>query len=133
MVYSLYRLINEGTICFWVCVTRLINRGHFINPLRIMNCTHGEYVRNQPVLCVPLLDRQRPCGPMDKASDYGSGDSRFESWRGRYFYENLLMYLEGRHLISFSITILNTFLGRMRLFKAINIPSSSLINLVSLL
>ena len=25
----------------------------------------------------------RPCGPMDKAPDYGSGDSRFESWQGR--------------------------------------------------
>ena len=24
-----------------------------------------------------------PCGPMDKASDYESGDSRFESWQGR--------------------------------------------------
>ena len=26
----------------------------------------------------------RPCGPMDKAPDYGSGDSRFESWQGRF-------------------------------------------------
>ena len=26
-----------------------------------------------------------PRGPMDKASDYVSGDSRFESWRGRSF------------------------------------------------
>ena len=25
---------------------------------------------------------------MDKASDYESGDSRFESWRGRIFYDN---------------------------------------------
>ena len=24
-------------------------------------------------------------GPMDKASDYGSEDSRFDSWRGRHF------------------------------------------------
>ena len=24
-----------------------------------------------------------PCGPMDKASDYESGDSRFKSWQGR--------------------------------------------------
>jgi hypothetical protein len=30
------------------------------------------------------LQRQLwPCGPMDKASDYESGDSRFESWQGR--------------------------------------------------
>ena len=27
-----------------------------------------------------------PRGPMDKASDYESGDSRFESWRGREFF-----------------------------------------------
>ena len=27
-----------------------------------------------------------PCGPTDKASDYESGDSRFESWQGRLFY-----------------------------------------------
>ena len=26
----------------------------------------------------------RPRGAMDNASDYGSEDSRFESWRGRY-------------------------------------------------
>lgn len=28
-----------------------------------------------------------PSGPMDKASDYESGDSRFESWWGRLFLE----------------------------------------------
>ena len=28
----------------------------------------------------------RPRGPMDKAPDYESGDSRFESWRGRIFW-----------------------------------------------
>ena len=28
----------------------------------------------------------RPRGLMDKASDFGSEDSRFESWRGRSFY-----------------------------------------------
>ena len=26
----------------------------------------------------------RPRGLMDKASDFGSEDSRFESWRGRF-------------------------------------------------
>ena len=30
-----------------------------------------------------LTHRGWPCGPMDKAPDYGSGDSRFESWHGR--------------------------------------------------
>ncbi len=33
-----------------------------------------------------------PCGPMDKASDYGSGDSRFESWQGRFFFLLLSPY-----------------------------------------
>ena len=30
--------------------------------------------------------RRWPCGPMDKASDYESGDSRFESWQGRFLF-----------------------------------------------
>ena len=30
--------------------------------------------------------RGRPRGPTDKASDYESGDSRFESWRGRFLF-----------------------------------------------
>ena len=31
------------------------------------------------------INYNRPRGPTDKASDYESGDSRFESWRGRSF------------------------------------------------
>ena len=31
------------------------------------------------------ISYNRPRGPTDKASDYESGDSRFESWRGRSF------------------------------------------------
>ena len=27
-----------------------------------------------------------PCGATDNASDYGSEDSRFESWQGRFFF-----------------------------------------------
>ena len=34
-----------------------------------------------------------PCGPMDKASDYESGDSRFESWHGRKFSKGMLLIL----------------------------------------
>ena len=40
-----------------------------------------------------------PCGPMDKAPDYGSGDSRFESWHGRrqptffFFLQNSIILL----------------------------------------
>ena len=30
-----------------------------------------------------FLDIPRSCGPTDKASDYESGDSRFESWQDR--------------------------------------------------
>lgn len=32
---------------------------------------------------VTLANLIWPCGPMDKASDYESGDSRFDSWQGR--------------------------------------------------
>ena len=31
---------------------------------------------------------ERPRGPTDKASDYESGDSRFESWRGRCYFDS---------------------------------------------
>ena len=31
------------------------------------------------------INYNRPRAPTDKASDYESGDSRFESWRGRSF------------------------------------------------
>ena len=31
------------------------------------------------------ISYNRPRGPTDKASDYESGDSRFESWRGLSF------------------------------------------------
>ena len=31
-----------------------------------------------------------PCGPMDKASDYESGDSRFKSWQGQCFFHFFL-------------------------------------------
>ena len=30
-----------------------------------------------------LTENRWPCGATDKASDYESGDSRFESWQGR--------------------------------------------------
>ena len=33
-----------------------------------------------------------PRGAMDNASDYGSEDSRFESWRGRCFFVKMLVY-----------------------------------------
>ena len=33
-----------------------------------------------------LTSNFQPRGPMDKASDYESGDSRFKSWRSRLFF-----------------------------------------------
>ena len=45
----------------------------------IMICQIAVYRVN------PQEYQPRPCGPTDKASDYESGDSRFESWQGRFF------------------------------------------------
>ena len=39
--------------------------------------SHLEFRHARPI--------SRPCGPMDKASVYGTGDSRFESWQGHFF------------------------------------------------
>ena len=36
------------------------------------------------------ISYNRPRGPTDKASDYESGDSRFESWRGRFFFKHFI-------------------------------------------
>ena len=38
-------------------------------------------------------DLQRPCGPMDKASDYESGDCRFESCQGQIFFKIFSIWL----------------------------------------
>ena len=66
----------------------------------------------------------RPCGPMDKASDYESGDSRFESWQGRAisFSLNLFFFsLSFFPLLKYSLfsipnkgrkTIINSEIGR---------------------
>ena len=35
------------------------------------------------MLALLFTSTSLPCGPMDKASDYESGDSRYESWQGR--------------------------------------------------
>ena len=47
-----------------------------------------------------LLFRRRPCGPMDKASDYGSGDSRFESWQGRFLFIFFFLFFALQYLLS---------------------------------
>ena len=51
----------------------------------LTTATHEAYV-------CPVVDVW-PCGPTDKASDYGSGDSRFESWQGCFFYHPLPYYM----------------------------------------
>ena len=38
-----------------------------------------KYHMNKRMCCT----RNRACGAMDNASDYGSEDSRFESWQAR--------------------------------------------------
>ena len=49
-----------------------------------------------------------PRGQMDKVSDYGSEDSRFESWRGRHFVSKvfnrerlLLLNMRARYYLYF--------------------------------
>ena len=47
------------------------------------------------------ISYNRPRGPTDKASDYESGDSRFESWRGRSFIFLSCMVKKAAHFNSF--------------------------------
>ena len=55
------------------------------------------------------LKHDRPCGPTDKASDYESGDSRFESWRGRFFFKRFI----ARDTIFFFKSIITSFPNRL--------------------
>ena len=55
-------------------------------------CEFGRYCASCEFCEQPIwLDhgQQWPCGPTDKASDYGSEDSRFESWQGRFLHRIL--------------------------------------------
>ena len=56
----------------------------------------------------PISNGGRPCGPMDKASDYESGDSRFESWQGRNIATRTLTELLQGHLEVYNEDNLNT-------------------------
>ena len=44
-------------------------------------------------LISPYLQILRPCGPMDKAPDFGSGDCRFESCHGRLIFVSIRITL----------------------------------------
>ena len=46
---------------------------------------------------------------MDKASDYESGDSRFESWQGRFFNKGIVFFLIS--FLSPNMSIFTSFLG----------------------
>ena len=48
-------------------------------------CNRGDGIAGKQI-----LDYMRSCGPMDKASDYESGDCRFESCQGQIF--NFLIF-----------------------------------------
>ena len=57
--------------------------------------------RHHWVTIVCNLKSARPCGATDNASDYGSEDSRFESWQGRFFpcfFLSILHVPDGRSL-----------------------------------
>ena len=55
--------------------------GKVIPRIHVLNAVH----LNIDVKCRDFKGiLSRPRGLMDKASDLGSEDSRFESWRGRY-------------------------------------------------
>lgn len=70
----------------WICCWHFGGAGSSCLP-----CWRRCAARHCTVIYVILTSKRsehtvrlwRPRGPMDKAPDYGSGDSRFESWRGR--------------------------------------------------
>ena len=75
----------------YVYVHRLLNVGHHCNcvkcnlrKVKLINHWNNIGVKDEFLGIENRLHRhRRPRGPTDKASDYESGDSRFESWRGR--------------------------------------------------
>ena len=44
------------------------------------------------ILTLRTPSSKRTCGAMDNASDYGSEDSRFESWQVQYFFLSNNLY-----------------------------------------
>ena len=58
------------------------------------------------------ISYNRPRGPTDKASDYESGDSRFESWRGRSFIFFFLCCKESCYFNSSEKLVINGALWR---------------------
>ena len=81
------------------------------NPVSLMQITKTYNVRPLNTCLVYkskviIWPQRRPCGPTDKASDYGSGDSRFESWQGRFFFFScfffFLLFFSPLHTLNFT-------------------------------
>ena len=61
--------------------------------IRVMET--GPFPNISLLICedtIKITDMSRPRGLMEKASDFGSGDTRFESWRGRDFFLFFLFF-----------------------------------------
>ena len=87
-------------IIFYILVVILF----YINDLLQIGNNHYLLVfiinaqNNAPEITYVILTRA--CGAMDNASDYESGDSRFESWQARTF------LCENKHLFFLSFLIM---------------------------
>ena len=76
---SLMLLIVQHPICKNIC------RNFSVATKTILNQSQ-YYLRGDKLINIKNpINYNRSRGPTDKASDYESGDSRFESWRGPSF------------------------------------------------
>ena len=84
-----YRFIHSIGLVFGFCGDILKQILNLILP----NCERSKrFAMNKDKrFAIYKNPPRRPRGPMDKASDYESGDSRFESWRGRVFFGLLVL------------------------------------------
>ena len=95
----------------YACRLTMQNRGkdtRYIRPLISTKCVH--------INCYFLINWA--CGAMDNASDYGSEDSRFESWQAQKEY---FFFISCRYPLFLSFSASALFLGLLgitfRLFK----------------
>ena len=88
-----YRCRSRKTILRFLTFSRAFfirgrSRDHASNSNRVDH-DFGKYFAHIRFFCQThffiFFELFRSCGPMDKASDYESGDSRFESWQDRKF------------------------------------------------
>ena len=74
---------GRGDICHARCVERL--------------CVLSQFFLNVEELCALCYELlQWPCGPMDKASVYGTGDCRFESYQGQLLLLGIFLLFRSR-------------------------------------